>query len=58
MSKMLGWGFRIRQDSVEGRIRVDSGGFRAAPLCNLYGHFDPIKMASAKSDLTELSQNC
>ena len=27
----LGWRFGIRTDSVEGRIRMDSGGFRAAP---------------------------
>jgi len=27
----LEWGFRVRTDAVEGRIRVDSGGFRAAP---------------------------
>jgi len=27
----LGWRYRIRTDSVEGRIRTDSAGFRAAP---------------------------
>jgi hypothetical protein len=27
----LGWRFGIRTDSVEGWIRTDSGGFRAAP---------------------------
>ena len=31
MTYVLGLGFRIRTDSVQGRIRVDSGGFRAAP---------------------------
>jgi hypothetical protein len=31
LSEMLGWRFGIRTDSVEGRIRADSGGFRAAP---------------------------
>jgi hypothetical protein len=47
----LGWRFRIRTDMLEGRIRTDSGGFRAAPqlrgiFCRLYGHFDPIKIDS------------
>jgi len=48
----LGWGFRIRTDSVEGRIRVDSGGFPAAPqgerlrCISLYGHFDRTEMDS------------
>jgi len=35
----LGWGFRIRTDSVEGRIRVDSGGFRAAPQGDFLAYF-------------------
>ena len=30
----LGWRFRIWKDSVEGRIRADSGGFPAAPQGN------------------------
>jgi hypothetical protein len=51
---LLIWGFKIRMDSVEGRIRADSGGFRAAPqggylayfaVC-LYGHLDPITTGS------------
>ena len=49
----LGWRFRIRTDSLEGRIRADSGGFRVAlqrlrgilaVLYSLYGHFDPTKL--------------
>ena len=50
---MKGWRFRIRTDSVEGRIRADSDVFRAAPqgvffvvFCIPYGHFDPIKIDS------------
>jgi hypothetical protein len=35
----LGWGFQIRTDSVEGRIRADSGGFQAAPHGILLRYF-------------------
>jgi len=35
----LGWGTRIRTDSVEGRIRVDSRGFRAAQHGGVLAHF-------------------
>jgi len=41
MPATLGWRFRIRTDSVEGRIRSDSGGFRAAPRGMLSPRFTP-----------------
>jgi len=48
---ILGWRFRIRTDSVEGRgaIRADSQQARResfAVFYSLYGNFDPIKMDS------------
>ena len=49
----LGWGFRIRTISVEGRIGVDSGGIQAAlpgeyhgVFCSQYGHCEPQKLDS------------
>ena len=48
----LRWVFWIRTDSVEGWIRMHSGGFRAVPqgnlwrILSLYGHFDPTEMKS------------
>jgi len=45
----LGWCFRIRTDSVEGRIRADFEQPRRdffGPFCSLYGHFDPTEMDS------------
>jgi hypothetical protein len=44
LSHLIPWD-RIRTDSVEGRIRVDLGGFRVifGVFYSIYGHFDPIK---------------
>jgi hypothetical protein len=35
----VGWRFWNRTDSVEGRIRAESGGFRAAPQDDFWVHF-------------------
>jgi len=51
VSPDLGWRYRILMDSVDGRIRVDSGEFRAARrycavFYSLFGLFDPTDMDS------------
>jgi hypothetical protein len=39
LARLLGWRCGIRTDSVEGRIRTDSGGFRAAPQGAFLAYF-------------------